>query len=119
MDLGDNKIGAEGARAMAQGLATNTTLTSMDLSTSGVGAEGARALAQVLATNTTLTSMDLGDNEIGDEGARAVAEVELAIKRNAIENDFKKTKVSYSFVQSFCAILYIFTFFLYIDQRVA
>ncbi len=65
LDIRDNHVGVEGARA----LAANTTLTTLDISFNNVGDEGARALA----ANTTLTTLDISFNNVGDEGARALA----------------------------------------------
>jgi hypothetical protein len=74
LDLGGNhKIGVAGVTALASGLQTNTTLTSLNLEFNGIGTAGATALATALQTNTTLTSLDLGGNDIGDAGATALA----------------------------------------------
>ncbi len=66
LSLFRNRIGDEGAKALAQ----NTTLTTLDLVGNNIGDEGAKALAQ----NTTLTTLYLGGNNIGDEGAKALAQ---------------------------------------------
>ena len=77
----DNFIGAEGARALAEPLKQNTTLTHLNLMSkcvavfnvgdeiqltcdsfvlaNEIGAEGARALAESLKQNTTLTQLNL------------------------------------------------------------
>jgi Ran GTPase-activating protein (RanGAP) involved in mRNA processing and transport len=39
-----------------------------------LGVEGAEALADALKTNTNLTDVSLPGNNIGDEGAKALAE---------------------------------------------
>ena len=39
INFGDNKIGAEGAKVLAQALEKNTTLTSIDLSWDYIGAD--------------------------------------------------------------------------------
>ncbi|NOT02643.1 MAG: hypothetical protein HOP29_18715 [Phycisphaerales bacterium] len=65
LDLGNNNIGDEGAKA----LATLTGLTTLHLGDNNIGAEGAKALA----TLTGLTTLHLGDNNIGAEGAKALA----------------------------------------------
>src|SRR4051794_36788746 len=57
LDLRDNQIGDDGARA----LAALTGLTSLDLSNNQIGADGARALAAL----TGLTSLDLSTNQVG------------------------------------------------------
>jgi Leucine-rich repeat (LRR) protein len=43
----------------------NTSLTSLDLCNNNIGDEGAKALADALLKNTSLTSLDLGHNNIG------------------------------------------------------
>jgi len=75
LELANNKIGNEGASALAEGLQTNTTITVLNLANNKIGNEGASALAQVLQTNTTITVLDLANNQIGNEGAAALAEV--------------------------------------------
>ncbi|KAL0251107.1 hypothetical protein GEMRC1_000321 [Eukaryota sp. GEM-RC1] len=46
-----------------------------------IGDEGARALADALKINTTVTSINLSSNSIGDEGARALSDVLNAINK--------------------------------------
>ena len=75
LDLGDNSIGAEGARALAEMLPGNATLTTLYLGWNSIGPEGARALAELLPGNSTLKALDLYGNSIGAEGARALAEM--------------------------------------------
>ena len=79
LNLVNNGIGAEGAKALATALETNTSLTSLNLLNNRIGDEGANALAAALKTNTSLTSLNLGDNRIGDDGANALA---TALKTN-------------------------------------
>ncbi len=82
VDLRSNKIGAEGAKALAEALKTNASLTTVNLEGNEVGDEGAKALAEALKTNASLTTVDLWGNKIGDEGAKALSEIEEALKRN-------------------------------------
>jgi len=60
-----NKIGADGARA----LAALKGLTTLCLDSNDIGDDGARALSVL----TGLTTLDLGGNQIGDDGARALS----------------------------------------------
>ena len=46
MDLGENRIGDEGARALVGALKINKMLTSLNLSGNIIGEEGARVIAQ-------------------------------------------------------------------------
>ena len=82
----DNRIGAEGARALSEALKTNTTLQSLYLdgeqekseedgriadiannqhqqTANNIGDEGARALSDALKVNTTLHTLDLEGEE--------------------------------------------------------
>ncbi|KAL0242942.1 hypothetical protein GEMRC1_005505 [Eukaryota sp. GEM-RC1] len=75
IDLGFNyRIGDEGTRALAEALKVNAAVTSIVLSENSIRAEGARALAEALKINASVTSVNLVSNYIGDEGARALAE---------------------------------------------
>lgn len=91
LDLKFNRLRAEGAKLIAE----VTTLKVLDISGNKIGDEGAEALARnfhltsltvtlcsrigfvgvtALAKNTTLKELDLGGNHIGDGGAQALAE---------------------------------------------
>jgi Ran GTPase-activating protein (RanGAP) involved in mRNA processing and transport len=78
-----NRIGDEGARALAEALKTNKTLTLIDFrckkfvrvwrfclidgvayTDNRIGDEGARALAEALKTNKTLTSIDFRGKDL-------------------------------------------------------
>ncbi|KAL0239838.1 hypothetical protein GEMRC1_009946 [Eukaryota sp. GEM-RC1] len=80
VNLMDNSIGDEGARALAEALKVNTTVTSVNLTCNSIEAEGARALADMLKVNTTIVSVDMCRNSIGVEGSRALSE---ALKVNS------------------------------------
>ena len=75
IDLEYNKIGDDGAQALAEMLTVNHTLTLINLRYNKIGDDGARAVAKMLNVNHTLTSIDLRDNNIGDDGAQALAEM--------------------------------------------
>jgi hypothetical protein len=72
--LGDNEIGVDGAIAIAQALKVNAVLTTLSLGYNCIGDEGAIAIAGALKVNAVVTTLDLADNSIGDEGAIAIAE---------------------------------------------
>uniref|UniRef100_A0A0G4HKE0 Uncharacterized protein n=1 Tax=Chromera velia CCMP2878 TaxID=1169474 RepID=A0A0G4HKE0_9ALVE len=78
LNLSTNKIGDEGAKALAEALRARAlpSLQSLNLSTNKIGDEGVKALAKVLKQTTLpfLQSLDLSDNEIGAEGAKFLAE---------------------------------------------
>ena len=73
LDLGGNKIGDEGAKAIAAGVAASGSLTHLELQGNEIGNEGAKALAAGVAASGSLTRLWLSSNEIGDEGAKALA----------------------------------------------
>ena len=74
--LGGNKLGDEGAVAVAAMLRHNRKLLRLDLGTNAIGDSGAVALARALELNTKsgLLLLGLSWNQIGDEGAEAFAE---------------------------------------------
>jgi len=64
----------QGAKAIANVLETNLTLTELDLANNNITSDGVRYLAQALTKNKSLAKLDLGLNEkIKDEGAEALA----------------------------------------------
>ena len=65
LDLHGNNIGAAGARAVAEALQHNTTVTELHLDGNNIGAVGARAVAEALQHNTTVTTLGLSRNNIG------------------------------------------------------
>eukprot|EP00633_Aureoumbra_lagunensis_P010604 CAMPEP_0197340654 /NCGR_PEP_ID=MMETSP0892-20130614/45785_1 /TAXON_ID=44058 ORGANISM="Aureoumbra lagunensis, Strain CCMP1510" /NCGR_SAMPLE_ID=MMETSP0892 /ASSEMBLY_ACC=CAM_ASM_000538 /LENGTH=719 /DNA_ID=CAMNT_0042845421 /DNA_START=66 /DNA_END=2222 /DNA_ORIENTATION=+ len=69
----EDKIGDEGAKAIATTLATNTSLQLLQLGGNNIGNEGAIAIANALATNTSLQALWLHDSNFGVEGAKALA----------------------------------------------
>ena len=73
LDLGGNKFGNEGLRALFQFLATNPALTQLDLGLNNLTIDGLAALVRALATNTTLVDLDLGVNRLGDDAVPILA----------------------------------------------
>ena len=71
LDLQDNGIGAEGARALASSDHLRS-LQMLNLKGNGIGTDGARALAHS-DTLGSLTVLSLENNGVGDEGVRALA----------------------------------------------
>ena len=76
----DNRIGAEGAKALSEMLKVNTTLNTLNLMSEseetmrevkktviiivdGIGDEGAKALGEMLKVNTTMDVLNLGSKE--------------------------------------------------------
>ena len=74
LGLSQNQIDDAKLAPLAEGLAENASVTSLDLSANKIGCDGAVALARVLAQDRCVVSrLDLGDNEIGAIGATALA----------------------------------------------
>lgn len=71
--LGANALGADGAVAIAEGLAKNTNLIELDVGTNVIRDRGAAAFATLLEANTPLQIIELGDNEFGNPGAKQIA----------------------------------------------
>ena len=69
-----NNIGAEGGKAIGEGLKVNTSLTSIYLRYNNIGDEGGKAIGEGLKVNTSLTSIHLRNNTIGAEGRGALRE---------------------------------------------
>ena len=74
MNIDCNLIGNSGAQALAQALASNSTLEVLSLCTTLIGDDGAEALAEALHSNISLKRLLLSENMIGDKGANALAE---------------------------------------------
>ena len=84
LKLSLNRLGDEGAKALAEMLGgngaessgtVNTTLEHVDLSWCDIGPIGAQNLAQALCVNTSVKTLKLSFNALGDEGAKALAEM--------------------------------------------
>ena len=64
LDLGNNKIGDEGATAIAEALHRNTVLTELSLWGNNIGNKGATAITKALQRNSVLKYLNLHDNKI-------------------------------------------------------
>ena len=65
------ELGVGGARAIAEALRVNSTVTSLDLGTNRLGEGGGRALRM----NSTVSSLNLSNSSLGEGGGRAIAEI--------------------------------------------
>jgi len=81
--LSHNRLGAEGAAALAPALAANGSLTSLNLSSNQLcgldilkrgtyTAEGITAIADALRVNGSLIECDLSNNDMGKEGKSSI-----------------------------------------------
>jgi Ran GTPase-activating protein (RanGAP) involved in mRNA processing and transport len=81
LNLSQNKLDAEDARALAPALMKTTALENCSLLKNSIGDDGAKLIAEALKVNAVLTSLHLYRNSISAEGAIAIAE---ALKVNAV-----------------------------------
>ena len=75
LNLGGNKVGAEGAEKLAGVLAQCTALAHLDLSYNVIQDAGAESLAGVLPQCPALAHLNLSSNGIGTRGAESLAGV--------------------------------------------
>ncbi len=98
LDLGKNRIGDDGVKALGKVIETNLTLTQLDLKNNRIGDEGVKALGKVLETNQSITQLNLEYNSIGDDGVKALGKVletnptltQLNLGRNRIGDEGTK-----------------------------
>jgi len=67
-------LGNNGLRLLAEGLAVNSSLTSLNLNNNDIGDTGLQALASSLASSGKVRELNLCNNNIGDKGLEALAE---------------------------------------------
>ena len=79
LNLSWNNIGDEGAKALAKALEKCPNLIYLSLNCNNIGDEGTKALAKALLKCPNLKELFLGENNIGDEGAQALA---LVLEKN-------------------------------------
>jgi Ran GTPase-activating protein (RanGAP) involved in mRNA processing and transport len=98
VELGYNPLGPEGAETIAGAFKFNTKVETLKLGWCKVGGgPGARALADLIMYNTTISQLDLRGNAFGNDGAiligrglrshenKALAELDLGY--NEIKDD--------------------------------
>ena len=92
-----NRLGAEGAAALAPALAANGALTKIDVSWNFFGPEGAKVFADALRVNGALTVANLLGNQLDRESAKLLAEVakQKGISLCGIQRDQTTADFSY------------------------
>ncbi|CAF0846053.1 unnamed protein product [Didymodactylos carnosus] len=85
LDISNNSISDEGAKAIAEDLKTNQTLTTLYIDGNNISSVGAKAIADALKTNQTLRILYIGGNNISGEGAIAKAIAE-ALRNNKTQS---------------------------------
>ena len=81
LDVSFNRIGPEGAKAVAAMAAVVASITCLNLSTgshspgsvNGIGPDGGKILAEALQSNITMQELSLWGNDIGPEAAELLA----------------------------------------------
>jgi len=81
LNLSENKLGPEGATALAPAIGVCGSLTKILVGVNKLGDEGAIVLCDALRESkvTKVEELDLGGNDIGPEGAKAVAAMAAAM----------------------------------------
>ena len=75
LDFSSKRLGVLSAIMIAKLIECNKALTSLDLNNNAIGAPGAQALIEALASGrAVLTSLNLFGNAIGNDGAIAIAD---------------------------------------------
>ena len=79
LSLKSNDLGADGGKALAEGLKGNNVITELniadnDLADYGRDMSGVIILADVIKDMGAMTSLNLASNRLGAEGAKIVAE---------------------------------------------
>jgi hypothetical protein len=77
IDVGNNNIGKEGCRILAEGLKGNKSVQMLNVNDNNVGKEGAAALANILmgVHRCAIKQIRAHGNELGDQGALEFAKV--------------------------------------------
>jgi Ran GTPase-activating protein (RanGAP) involved in mRNA processing and transport len=73
LNLGSNRLGRGGARAIAKALAVNQSLTKLSLANNAVMEYGAVQLASLIRNRTALKQLNLSMDKVGDRGAATLA----------------------------------------------
>jgi hypothetical protein len=92
LDLCKQGLGPEGAKAVAEALRENTSVSALLMGADAIGNDGAQAISDLIEHNRALTTVFLGCNQIDEVGARALARAlagnpsvkGLWLKRNAL-----------------------------------
>ena len=104
LNISANRIQDAGARALADCLRTNNALTHLDISANRIPDAGARELADCLRTNKTLKHLDISDNYIQAAGARALADCLRA--NDALKHlDISDNRIQAEGAQAFADVL--------------
>jgi Leucine Rich repeat len=97
-----SRIRDEGAKLLAEELATNNTLETLVLCGNWISDDGAFALADALATNKTLKVLRLSENLVADKGIEALGQV-LTRKDSLERLDVSENKFGIVGLASFAA----------------
>ena len=90
LDLSDNNIDVNGAKALAEVVQQSKCLEKLDVSHNCIGADGGKALAEALRTAPSLRVLNISGNHIGVAGTMAIAK---ALKYN---NTLQVLNISYN-----------------------
>ncbi|XP_026303363.1 NLR family CARD domain-containing protein 3 isoform X2 [Piliocolobus tephrosceles] len=91
--LQGNTVRDDGARSMAEALASNRTLCVLHLQKNSIGPMGAQRMADALKQNRSLKELMLSSNSIGDGGSKALAEA-LKVNQGLESLDLQSNSIS-------------------------
>ncbi|CAK8692429.1 dynein regulatory complex subunit 5-like [Clavelina lepadiformis] len=91
LNLRLNRMGDEGGQAICKVLLKNNTLKSINLASNDMTEPTAAVLSQVLQTNTGLTSVNLSGNRIGIDGGKQLQEG-IESNKTVVELDLRLTE---------------------------
>ncbi|XP_031513806.1 NLR family CARD domain-containing protein 3 isoform X4 [Papio anubis] len=93
ISLQGNTVRDDGARSMAEALASNRTLSVLHLQKNSIGPMGAQRMADALKQNRSLKELVLSSNSIGDGGSKALAEA-LKVNQGLESLDLQSNSIS-------------------------
>nr|CAB3470148.1 unnamed protein product [Digitaria exilis] len=104
VDIGNNNIGSEGLRPVAEFIKRTKSLLWFSLYMNDISDEGAEKVAEALKDNKTISTIDLGGNNIHSRGVSAIAEI---LKDNAVLTtlDLSYNPIGSDGVKTLCDVL--------------
>ncbi|GJN29181.1 hypothetical protein PR202_gb17378 [Eleusine coracana subsp. coracana] len=104
VDIGNNNIGSEGLRPVAELIKRTKSLLWFSLYMNDISDEGAEKVADALKHNKTISTIDLGGNNIHSKGVCAIAET---LKENAVLStlDLSYNPIGPDGVKALCDVL--------------
>lgn len=74
IDLSDNCIRGDGAKSLGRALGSNTSVESMSLRLNRIGDSDGASFFELLQPNASIGKLDMSNNQLGPESAKSIAE---------------------------------------------